>query len=865
MEGASDTTPQDPRQLVGDPQQGLPNDTQVYTRTNNSETANVEISPTNEGREIAAQQQPGENDEDAVKAGTCDTATDDSRTVTIGEDATTKEQKKYTVKLKINTPDSTDAESANENTKPSDGSDFVIQEPEDVETSLLIHDTSPRTLGSNDLHIKNEHDRTLDDDHATSNSNLSGPDPTSDQINPVKNEPEQEQQRSVGHSNSSQSRDDIITDGHESEHAMHVPDNDKEDEILLDFDMEDWEGGNPEPVLADATRPTQKPRHEEDHQSGSHTSSGFSAASDSVIGDEDDEAGNNSEADAEATDLGLTVHDLRNQRYQAFSNDAQLTGSTLSPPHPKIGLLSQFSDAGTFSQYQAPRRALQQPTAAYDQRFSQAEYGPELQHLMQIEERKNQLAQQLEAARYLQAQHDQQGPNAYDFNQVSMDMRPAVPMAPMNYRDPPTNGYQQVSRGQPDIAQYPFYLQQQHSSHMLQKISRAPIPPPAYSMAGEARMSDRHPEQQGHPFMRQQVNDEHDCADQGAESDDNETLRSRVKRHPLVMRPDSGVSNIFQSSAPDHGTQVPEPDYDSDIEFLASKPKFKNPIRMQHPIAKPMRLAAPITNAPASDEGAIDWSLPTYEVQRQPLANKDDVPRAKVSIRGLVREELMLSPDHFEQETHLLLNVFIPGQQALAVQDPMPATALLNFHTIAIMVIEAYVQFEIGDELGMGRGHLHQQYDYSNNDYERVRNAKDADVDDIFFAVIDRWRAGIASNKQPLRLVRGAQEFCDVALDVIYYIKDNGLLLPEPKVRRERSDKGVKRGPRARDGQGQAAMEGVRGKGKKNADEPGKGIKRGTAQKPHEVQPRKKAKVEVKKPRAKKAKAKEPPLTVVRK
>jgi hypothetical protein len=42
--------------------------------------------------------------------------------------------------------------------------------------------------------------------------------------------------------------------------------------------------------------------------------------------------------------------------------------------------------------------------------------------------------------------------------------------------------------------------------------------------------------------------------------------------------------------------------------------------------------------------------------------------------------------------------------------------------------------------------------------------------------------------------VRGIQEFCDVGLEVLFWIKENGFV--EERKRRERSDKGIKRGPR---------------------------------------------------------------------
>lgn len=173
------------------------------------------------------------------------------------------------------------------------------------------------------------------------------------------------------------------------------------------------------------------------------------------------------------------------------------------------------------------------------------------------------------------------------------------------------------------------------------------------------------------------------------------------------------------------------------------------------------------------------------------------------------------------------------------------------------MVIEAFVQFEIGDEYGTGRGHWHNAHDQSDVDYLRQRSAKDADPDEIFFAVIDRWRAGTESGKESAKLIRGVQEFCDVALDVIYYIKENGLLKERKNAWEEKgSKKGAKKveeGNSEEEGFGAAA----------------KGKKRG-ATKVNEVTPRKRPKpskkAEPKTPaKKKKPRASAVAVTVVRK
>jgi hypothetical protein len=168
------------------------------------------------------------------------------------------------------------------------------------------------------------------------------------------------------------------------------------------------------------------------------------------------------------------------------------------------------------------------------------------------------------------------------------------------------------------------------------------------------------------------------------------------------------------------------------------------------------------------------------------------------------------------------------------------------------MVIEAFVQFEIGDEQGLGRGHFHSQHDTGEEEYERWADATEANVDEIFFAVVDRWRAGLESKKQPLELIRGAQEFCDVALDVIYYVKANGLLRKEKKKRKEKADKGVKRDPRPKT----KAEE-----GRVRKEKEAKGVKRGSKKAPNEVMARKKAKVEPKVEVKKRARARAKPST----
>jgi hypothetical protein len=350
-------------------------------------------------------------------------------------------------------------------------------------------------------------------------------------------------------------------------------------------------------------------------------------------------------------------------------------------------------------------------------------------------------------------------------------------------------------------------------------------------------------------------------ADNAAEgTDDDEPLRTRVTRRPSMVS-----ESISGNSSPDFEPlqrgRKQAVGGDPEVEFVGPKSKQKSSKIPPLKKAPPKRPTAPQSAPPhntaqieSSLVDSIDWKLPEYEAVYTPAPTKNDHAMAKVSIPGLVREELVLSPDHAEQEVHLLLNIFIPSQKALANPDPSPALAILNFHTIAVMVIEAYVQYEIGDEFGTGRGHWHDTHDMGDGEYERLRDAKDADPDEIFFAVIDRWRAAMESSKEPAKMIRGAQEFCDTALDIVYYIKEHGLLAQ--KTRAERSDKGVKRGARRVD---EAEDDGEK-----------KGAKRKVG-KINEVQVRKKTKVEKdkekpkKEPVKKKSKAKEPSaITVIK-
>jgi hypothetical protein len=253
------------------------------------------------------------------------------------------------------------------------------------------------------------------------------------------------------------------------------------------------------------------------------------------------------------------------------------------------------------------------------------------------------------------------------------------------------------------------------------------------------------------------------------------------------------------------------------------------------------------------DAEPISWKLPSFEITYHSPEKPNENHGVTVSIPNLVREHVALTDDHHQQEMQLFLEVFLPAQRALQTPDPEPAHAVINFHTISVMVLEAFVQWEIGDELGRGYG-FHggntamrpPPEGKEDDEPERIRSATDADVDEIFFTVVDRWRAGMLSNKGTFKLIRGCQEFCDIALDIIHFVKEHGLLTPEPKKRKERSDKGMVRS--SKDG-----AEGSKGKRKKDAG------------KVNNVPSRKKPKTEGKKPVAKPKKKEKATISVVRK
>jgi hypothetical protein len=154
---------------------------------------------------------------------------------------------------------------------------------------------------------------------------------------------------------------------------------------------------------------------------------------------------------------------------------------------------------------------------------------------------------------------------------------------------------------------------------------------------------------------------------------------------------------------------------------------------------------------------------------------------AKVSVPGLVRHEILLSPDHWELELLLIQKIFIPGHKKTYTdvdRDPEPKHSLFSFHTIANIFFGVYDSLRDDPSL------------------PSAQKVGDADVDNVFFAAIDNWRVGIEMNREGYKAVRGIQEFCDVGLEIAFWIKEHGL--PKGANKRKRTgggDKGDKKGP----------------------------------------------------------------------
>ncbi|KAI4918845.1 hypothetical protein J4E85_009633 [Alternaria conjuncta] len=859
MDAASNhATSPDPRPTAGSPRRKIPTPVQEQDQRKSPETK--------------SRQGPGNGADQLPKADSVPITVNGNEILTSEEEPNSSAKSKFMVKLKYRTKIAVTSPQDHENVsnasstspdlratpdesaKPSIKTAIVKQEVQDYEA------TAPRSPNSTSSQVKIE---KQSDDQDPALKPLNEPTGSSGQVIVVKDEPEHDVQRSVNDRSQDLTSDAVSIDGQPGDEAIQI--SIEHDTSGKSSDAVGFQAATSEPENLEASAIAEVQGVDDVNGGYQQSANGPSIARDNDLSfvadtnmsypfDVDEWASNAAnQAEADAASGARQHQHYQPIDHQAMSSDFTYGTTRMRPEDPidqeSLAFLSGEAEAGVpWSQRQhvftdpvrftkssspsigsaralnpaailrgipqyathSPRYGSQQPAGqnrqlALDSAFNRQQ---ELQAL--VEEKQRQLDQVKKKA------ERQRSSRQVSYDSASYHGQPAaVPSfltGPMSYQRASPSGYQQMNYGQDSSHNW---TPERRTTQVTQKI-------------------------------RKQLFNEHDCDDEeGNASDDDEPLRTRVERHPSV-------------------TSLHD---DSSVEFVASnsKPKSSGPIvdrkvvRMPRPLPQPASPSpTPTENAPPSSDDIqqIDWTLPRYEMQRQPLEKGEEIPSAKVSLPGMVREEVLLSPDHADEEARLLIDVFIPGQQAMSSPDPEPAVALLNFHTITLMVIEAYVQFEIGDEFGMGRGHFHQDHNRGEEDYERMRDAVNADTNEIFFAVVDRYRAGLESKKKPLQLIRGTQEFCDVALDVIYYIKQHGLLKPEPKAKKVRADKGTKRGPQAKTAAAEAAA--VKGKGK--------GTKRGTAARPNEVQPRKRVKtapaVEVKK---KKRSKPEPALTVVRK
>lgn len=141
----------------------------------------------------------------------------------------------------------------------------------------------------------------------------------------------------------------------------------------------------------------------------------------------------------------------------------------------------------------------------------------------------------------------------------------------------------------------------------------------------------------------------------------------------------------------------------------------------------------------------------------------------------MVRNELQLNMEVPELEFKLFDSVFIPLHKQTyppPTMDPEPKHSVLNFHIIANIFISVFRTIE----------------------EETQTPAQHADSDEVFFSAIDKWRVGRALERREYGMIRGIHEFCDIGLEVLAWLKEDGI--GQVRQRRERSDKGTKRGPR---------------------------------------------------------------------
>ncbi|KAF2191967.1 hypothetical protein K469DRAFT_696038 [Zopfia rhizophila CBS 207.26] len=167
--------------------------------------------------------------------------------------------------------------------------------------------------------------------------------------------------------------------------------------------------------------------------------------------------------------------------------------------------------------------------------------------------------------------------------------------------------------------------------------------------------------------------------------------------------------------------------------------------------------AGDLQNA-ASGETKFDWKLPDFEIKFEQAMG--GYPMAIISIPGLVREPLYLSIDYPEDEYCLFEELFLETQKS--ARDPEPKLAILNFHTVAGLVLDAINLHEHGTK---------------------------ADGDELFLQVLDNWRIGMQYGRESYKLIRELRELFDLGMDIIAFLNKKGLV---PKLKKGKSTKDEK-------------------------------------------------------------------------
>ena len=913
MDIASDKTPPDPRHAIGNPQHSPLGPVQVHDQMQKPENAAHQNDQLTQCLEDSADQECDTNENGMVRDKFSGAATTPEKDSGSGEESSVGQKKQLVVKLKYNTKTKiTNTSSSPDHQRSANSTSISLKLSTASRTISSPSSGSPivKQEGEHDRYTVSPNSKTTDpqikiergDGQALVPSPLGKPIEESSQVEVIKEKLDHDARQQIDQSHRGLAQDEMDVDAQPRNGTMHVPANDNT--FNKSLDMADTQAAAPETtavdecstdhvdddyqesesVLPEATRGENTVFNDDENNSGGTDSQEWSPSAANkqheghpaidhqlvTSGFTSDEMNVQQKDQVKQIphifstgqpDLG--VHDIWSQPHPDFPDPVHLNTTSSSPRHQESRISNHNITLNSFSQFQTtqPRHVSQRPSDQCNQPNFGSSFSRQQQLQAQIERQKKQLddfRQQNEEW----SQQSQRSLHGFGYPQRQLNAPPSFVTGPLTYQRAPQFSNQQVLNGlnspgfqqsaSPTVSysQMPLNMSYCVNPASLYKSTKKISAPPSLNTQVLGPYAPQGPKE-----TPKKILDENDCSNEGDASDDDEPLQSRVKRHPSVTSSRDSVIGMSPLLTASNGiARHPRQDNDSDVEFVTSTSESKDAALKadQNQVHKSQPASAPSDNAPPSSENAeeIDWTLPQYEVQRQPLAKGEDIPSAKVSLPGLVREEILLSPDHADEEVHLLMNIFIPNQRTLPNPDPEPAIALLNFHTIAVMVIEAYVQYEIGDEFGTGRGHFHTEHNRGDAEYERMRDAVDADTNEIFFAVVDRYRAGLESKKKPLQLIRGTQEFCDLALDLIFYIKDHGLLRPEPKAKAARADKGVKRGPRG---------------GAKAEQAKGKGIKRGTTAKPNEVQPRKKAKtapvLEVKK---KKSRPKTSGITVLK-